>query len=381
MWRNITGLAGKHRIILASYLNPSDDPTPLAELGINVYTVPFQRFYGPWNKAPLSLLLKRFMVLCVSILFIRPYEIQKYRSHSMKRVIKELLRKEHIDIIQCEYNLSALNLPKQIRIPRVLVEHDVSMKPYRRFIASSRSIYTRIHGLLQSWLWEFTEPKLCNNFNAVVTLTPEDRDYLQQHGVETRIEIIPPPVNVRNVTTTRKSGDICFVGSFNRAANLESLQEILDLIWPEIRALRPDCRLRVAGKHLGGKLLSQIENDTRAEYVGFVEDIDNFIAECSVFLAPIRLGGGLKMKITHALACGTPVVTTSVGAEGIPLTADEGLIIENDPLKMATLISDLLLSHDKREQISATSKAAVKAKFSLDAALEKYEELYRDLLA
>jgi glycosyltransferase involved in cell wall biosynthesis len=114
--------------------------------------------------------------------------------------------------------------------------------------------------------------------------------------------------------------------------------------------------------------------------VGFVDDIDNFIAECSVFLAPIRLGGGLKMKITHALACGTPVVTTSVGAEGIPLMADEGLFIEDDPLKIAALVSDLLTSPDRLKQISIASTAAVKSKFSLDAALAKYEILYRDLL-
>jgi glycosyltransferase involved in cell wall biosynthesis len=380
MWRTITGLADKHRILLVTYVNPGDNPTPLAKLGVNVFTIPFTRFYGPLGKAPLKLLMKRLFTLFLSFLYLRPYELQKYRSRSMRRLVRELLKKENIDLIQCEYNLSALNLPKGIKIPRVLVEHDVSMKPYRRFMMSSRSILTRLNGFMQSWLWEYTEPRLCSNFNAIVTLTPEDMNYLQQHGVDVHIDVIPPPVNVHDVTTIKKSDRVCFIGSFNREANQEALEEILYAVWPEIQRIQPGCQLRIAGKHLKGKLLSQIENDPQAEYDRFVEDIDSYIAECSLFLAPIRLGGGLKMKITHALACGTPVVTTSVGAEGIPLTDQEGLFVEDDSLMMAKLVIDLLSSPDKMKQISATAMAAVKSKFSLESALGKYEQLYSNLL-
>ncbi|MFC1618358.1 glycosyltransferase family 4 protein [Candidatus Neomarinimicrobiota bacterium] len=333
------------------------------------------------KKAPLKLLIKRLFTLLLSFLCLRPYELQKYRSRPMRRLIRELLKKENIDLIQCEYNLSALNLPKGIKIPRILVEHDVSMKPYRRFMMSSRSILTRLNGFMQSWLWEYTEPRLCRNFNSIVTLTPEDKAYLLQHGVDVRIEVIAPPVNVHDVTTIKKSAMVGFVGSFNREANQEALDEILHSIWPEIQQAQPGCQLRIAGKHLKGKFLSQIENDPQAEYDGFVEDIDSYIAECSVFLAPIRLGGGLKMKITHALACGTPVVTTSVGAEGIPITDQEGLFVEDDSRMMAKLVINLLSSPDKMKQLSATAMAAVKSKFSLESALGQYEELYRDLLA
>lgn len=380
MWRTITGLAARHRILLVTYLNPGDNPAPLTKLGVNVFTIPFARFYGHWKKAPIQLLLKRLITLFMSFIYLRPYELQKYRSPSMRHLIKELLKKENIDLIQCEYNLSALNMPKGIKIPRILVEHDVSMKPYKRFLTSSRSILTRLNGFIQLWLWEYAEPKLCNNFSAVVTLTPEDKAYLLQHGADAHIEVIPPPVNVKDVATIQKSGDICFVGSFNREANQEALEEILDLIWPEIQRTQPDCQLRIAGKHLKGKLLSQTKNDSQVEYAGFVEDIDSFIAECSVFLAPIRLGGGLKMKITHALACGTPVVTTSVGAEGISMTSEEGLFVENDPLKMAKLVLNLLRSPDKLKRASITSMAAAKAKFSFESALGKYEDLYRKLM-
>jgi glycosyltransferase involved in cell wall biosynthesis len=380
MWRTISGLAKKHRILLVSYINPGDNPTVLTKLGVTVFPIPFARFYGPLGKAPLKLLMKRLFTLLQSFLYLRPYELQKYRSRSMTRLVKDLLKRESIDLIQCEYNLSALNLPKEVRIHRILVEHDVSMKPYRRFTMSSRSIFTRLNGFMQSWLWELAEPRLCNNFNTIVTLTPEDRTYLQQHGVDVPIEVIPPPVNVHDVTTIKKSDTICFVGSFNREANQEALEEILDTVWPEIQRVQPGCQLRIAGKHLTGKYLSQIEHDPRVEYDGFVEDIDGYIAECSVFLAPIRLGGGLKMKITHALACGTPVVTTSVGAEGISLTNQEGLFIEDDSLMMAQLAVSLLRSPDRIKQISATAMAAVKSNFSLESALDKYEKIYSDLL-
>jgi glycosyltransferase involved in cell wall biosynthesis len=379
MWRVLSGLTDRHKILLASYINPGDDTKLLDGMGIKVFTIPFPRFYGPLCKVPLKLLVNRLGTLFLSIISRRPYELQKYRTRSMMRLVRDLLASENIDLIQCEYNLSALNIPKGTKTPTVLVEHDVSMKPYKRFVTSSRSFLTKLNGLIQSQLWEYAEPKLCRNFSAIVTLTPEDKTFLQQYGVDIRIEVIPPPVNVKDVPAVRKSETICFVGSFNRKANQEALEEILDLLWPTIQLKQPDCRLRIAGKHLERKLLSRIENDPHIEYVGFIEDIDKFIAECTAFLAPIRLGGGLKMKITHALACGTPVVTTSVGAEGIPLTSEEGLFVSDDPSEMVGMVINLVRSTDRVERISAAAMASAKANFSLKGALGKYEDLYSDL--
>ncbi|MCB7130366.1 MAG: glycosyltransferase family 4 protein, partial [Candidatus Brocadiales bacterium] len=380
MWRIITGLAKVHQIILISFVNPEEDPTPLEQKGIRLHSVPYPRHYGSWTAVPVRVFLRRGLKLLISIFRFKPYELEKYRNRAMRRLAARVIAEEKVDVVQCEYNLTALNLPKGVTAPKVLVEHDVSMKPYARLMTSGHSSVSRLVGRFQSWFWRHTEPGLCNQFDSVITLTAEDKNYLRERGVQVPIQVIPPPVNVRTDIQVDKNTDVCFVGSFNRRPNQEALDEILSDIWPVVKRDHAACRLMIAGKHLTGKLLDRIQSDDRITYAGFVADIDTLIASCSVFLAPIRLGGGLKMKITHALACGTPVVATAIGAEGIEIRPGEGLIVEDNPLEMARLALGLLHSPGTVERLSAAAAQAVQQKFSLSRAIERYQRIYHQLV-
>ena len=380
MWRIITGLAQVHRIILITYTNPGDDPAPLEEKGIRLHAVPYTRYYGRWTTVPVRMLFIRGLKLLISILRFKPYELEKYRSRAMRRLAARVISEEKVDVVQCEYNLMALNLPGGIAVPKVLVEHDVSMKPYARLAVSGGLNLSRLVGRFQSWFWQRTEPALCNRFDTVITLTTEDKEYLQNRGVRAPVQVIPPPINVRPTIQVEKNPAICFVGSFNRGPNQEALGEILSDIWPEVRRKHPACRLMIAGKHLTGKLLARVQSDERVTYAGFVADIDTFIASCSVFLAPIRLGGGLKMKITHALACGTPVITTSIGAEGIDVKAEEGLFVTDNSGEMVRLATELLNAPEKVQRLSDVAARTTQRKFSIAKALQAYETIYKNLL-
>lgn len=380
MWRIITGLAKVHQIILISYTNPEDDSTSLLQEGIRLYTIPYPRYYSRWTTVPIRIFFRRGLKVLMSLIHLRPYDLEKYLSRAVKRLVARVMTEEKIDIVQCEYNLMALNLPKGVTQPKVLVEHDVSMKPYARQKTFAHSRISRIVGGFQSWLWRHTESKLCNQFDFVITLTAEDKDYLQSRGVHVPIQVTPPPVKVRTDIQYTKNTDICFVGAFNRRPNREALEEILGDIWPNIKREHPTCRLMIAGKHLTGKHLTQVQSDDRITYAGFVTDIDTYIASCSVFIAPIRLGGGLKMKITHALACGTPVITTSVGAEGIGMSAEEGLFVTDNLSEMVELTLRLLNTPEEVQRLSVVAARTTQQKFSLAKALRTYETIYGTLV-
>ena len=380
MWRIVTGLAKTHRIILISLTNPHDDPAPLSQHCSQVYTVPFARHYGRWSGAGMGLILRRLKALLLSILARRPYLLEKYHRKDVRRLISRVLEKEPVDLLQCEYNLMALNCPSSPSLPTLLVEHDVSMIQFDRMSALSRSFLLRLMARIQQRLWQRAEPQLCDRFHAIITLTQEDKDVLQAKGVGRPIHVVHPPVNVRPNLRMKKYERLCFVASYNRPPNTEALAEILYDLWPRIKEHRPNCRLHLAGKNLSGKLLSQAQSDSQVEYAGFVQDIDGFIANSSVMLAPIRLGGGLKMKVTHALACGTPVITTTVGAEGIDLGPAEGLFVVDDQHEMVALAIQLLSDPDRVARLSAAAAKAAQDRFSLQKTLATYEAVYAQLL-
>lgn len=378
MWRVITGLADHFRIHVITYIRQDENISLLEAQGIHVTPVDFPRYYGTFSWNTIRIMLQRIPSIIRSILFRHPYIVEKYTSRRFQRAIQQVLKHEDIDIIQCEYNVMANNLIANTPVPTVVVEHDVSIKPYTRLASKAPSLFVRIISAYQLHLWKRYEPAMCNRFNKIITVTEDDKSLLQDLGVTNSIIVIAPPVSVKNVLEVRKSLGVCFVGAFNRQPNQEALKEIIK-IWPEIKAQVPTATLKIAGKHLSARFIHDLGELEDAEYAGFVDDIDTFIASSSVMLAPIRFGGGLKMKITHALACGTPVVTTSIGAEGIDLGTEEGLFKEDSSESIIQSVVEVLESHDM-EVLSKKTRMAVQAKFSLEPVLETYMEIYEGLL-
>jgi len=116
-------------------------------------------------------------------------------------------------------------------------------------------------------------------------------------------------------------------------------------------------------------------------YLGFVDDIDSFIASQMLMVAPIHIGAGLKMKIPHALACGTAVITTPVGAEGIAMSEEDGLWVIQTIETMINKINNILPQNDFLCDAGESGQRVVRELFSEDVIADQFEKLYSNLLA
>ena len=114
--------------------------------------------------------------------------------------------------------------------------------------------------------------------------------------------------------------------------------------------------------------------------MGFIDDIDSFLATQMLMIAPIQIGAGIKMKIPHALVCSTPVVTTEVGAEGIDISENNGMWVTTDTPDMIKLINKLLPQNDLLIEKGQLGRDAVIELFSEEKIISKFESLYSDLL-
>jgi glycosyltransferase involved in cell wall biosynthesis len=305
-----------------------------------------------------------------------PFFIAKYKRKNMENLISTLVNQNGFDLVQIEYNVMH-HYTKQIKnIPSVIVFHDISAKVHERGMIIGDSTNKKSFEIAKK-----LEQEIGNKFDAVITLTNEDKLYLINLGCETNIHVIPPQINIPDIDKISKiPNSICFIGSFNREPNLQALEILLDEIMPRVKNNNPEIILKIAGKYLPEGLIKKADRTEGVTYHGFVKNIDAFVASSALFVAPIFIGSGLKMKLTHSLACGTPVLTTPIGAEGINIGPENGLWIEQTSGALSEKCFELMKNEPGLEQAGFRGKKEVNRLFSPQIVKEKFNRLYGTLI-
>jgi glycosyltransferase involved in cell wall biosynthesis len=371
--RNISMLAKNHEITLASFIDSDESSmtTDLISKGIDVHTILYPRnqksIIGKMSSG-----IRNSVAMFNYLKGTEPFFFAKYKRKNMENLISTLVNENRFDLVQVEYNVMH-HYKKQIKnIPSVIVFHDISTKVHERGMINGDSTHKKSFEIAKR-----LEPEIGNKFDTVITLTEEDKLYLANLGCETKIQVIPPQINVPNIDKIAKTpNSICFVGSYNREPNIQAVEILINEVFPKISC---SVSLNIVGKGLGRKIIQTIHNLEGVNYLGFVDDIDSFIASQMLMVAPIHMGAGLKMKITHSLACGTPVLTTPIGAEGINIGSENGLWIEESLEALSEKCLELMKNGQELEKAGLRGKEAVNRLFSPPRVTTKLNALYLSL--
>ena len=373
--RNISMLAKNHEITLASFIDSDESSmtTDLISKGIDVHTILYPRnqksIIGKMSSG-----IRNSVAMFNYLKGKEPFFFAKYKRKNMENLISTLVNENRFDLVQVEYNVMH-HYKKQIKnIPSVIVFHDISTKVHERGMINGDSTHKKSFEIAKR-----LEPEIGNKYDTVITLTEEDKLYLANLGCETKIHVIPPQINVPNIDKIAKTpNSICFVGSYNREPNIQAVEILINEVFPKISC---SVSLNIVGKGLGRKIIQTIHNLEGVNYLGFVDDIDSFIASQMLMVAPIHMGAGLKMKITHSLACGTPVLTTPIGAEGINIGSENGLWIEESLEALSEKCLELMKNGQELEKAGLRGKEAVNRLFSPQRVKEKLKVLYGTVTA
>ena len=373
--RNISMLAKNHEITLASFIDSDESSmtTDLISKGIDVHTILYPRnqksIIGKMSSG-----IRNSVAMFNYLKGTEPFFFAKYKRKNMENLISTLVNENRFDLVQVEYNVMH-HYKKQIKnIPSVIVFHDISTKVHERGMINGDSTHKKSFEIAKR-----LEPEIGDKFDTVITLTEEDKLYLANLGCETKIHVIPPQINVPNIDKIAKTpNSICFVGSYNREPNIQAVEILINEVFPKISC---SVSLNIVGKGLGRKIIQTIHNLEGVNYLGFVDDIDSFIASQMLMVAPIHMGAGLKMKITHSLACGTPVLTTPIGAEGINIGSENGLWIEESLEALSEKCLELMKNGQELEKAGLRGKEAVNRLFSPQRVKEKLKVLYGTVTA
>jgi len=314
-------------------------------------------------------------------------------SCKMKEVIEGLINTRSYDIVQFEYAQTGQYLPHSaphtnaIRgmPPSILVEHDIiSLAQLRRARAAlglKRKIFE-----YKNWLHlRGYEYNILKHFDKIVTMSGADREILRGVIPELDISIIPNGVDTGYYTwiDTPLKPRLTFTAGPKHYANTDAAEYFIKDMWPLIKKKSPEVEFYLLGNYPmeeeGDRDLSEKIKAPGIIWTGLVEDIRPVLAG-SIFIAPIRIASGTRLKILEAMGMGCAIISTTIGAEGILAEPGREILIADTPHDFANVVLELLRNPARRREIGQKARALVEKRYDWRTILNIQEKLYEDIV-
>lgn len=301
-----------------------------------------------------------------------PVAGMRWRSEAMRETVDRLLAEHRFDAKVCDFLFPSINIGSLHGW--TLFQHNVESVIWERHAESGRTAAHRAYFGVQARRMFDWEKRVCREASHVVAVSDIDAQTMRQRfGVE-HISSVPTGVDLsyfERPSNPALEHDLVFVGSMDWMPNVDGMRWFLDEVFPLIQAKKPDCRLAIVGRNPPPSL--QAAANAHITVTGTVPDVRPFLWQSALSIVPLRIGGGTRLKIFEAMAAGTAVVSTTIGAEGLPVRHGETIRIADSAQTFATECLAMLANREARERMAAEALALLQAKFSWEQVTRSFE--------
>jgi len=317
-----------------------------------------------------------------SLFKLRSWDAVSHRNEAMASRLRERLASEKWDAVVVEFAQMAVNLTGlSSSVPCVLDEHNIEYDLQQRSATGSSGLLRRTF-LEANWRkLRSEELAVWHAFDGVSVTSPRDLAIVRTNAPQTRCVLSPNGVDLEEFTppaTAPEPDSVIFVGAHNYFPNADGLRFLFAEIWPLVLAARPFARLRIVGPLPPADIVAlQPPNVT---FEGFVTDIVAEVGRAAIAIAPLRIGGGTRLKIVEAMALARPVVATSIGAEGIEAQHDRDIILADSPKDFADAVLRLLAQPADAAALGLRGRSLVEQAYSWDTSAARLEQLLEELI-
>jgi polysaccharide biosynthesis protein PslH len=365
----ISELAQRHRVTVLTTHGAGDDAAGLAANlpGCQaVQSIPYS--LPKRDSAGFALALLR------SWLSPLPVTLWKWRIAALRREVRRLLSPETTDLCIVDFLYAQPNLPRRVPVPTVLFEHNAEYLIWKRLCDAEKNPVKRALLEIEWRKLRRAEGRACMEAALTLAVSENDRAALAAAAPRARIEAIPTGVDTSYFHpngTRQAAAKLVFTGSMDWYPNEEGILYFIDSILPLIRRDLPEASLTVVGRNPTAKLRAAA--GPAVHITGTVEDVRPFVGEAAVYVVPLRLGGGTRIKIFEALAMGKAVVSTRIGAEGLPLTSGKHFIEADEPEDFARAVVTLVRDAERRKALEQAGRRLVEERYSWRQAAREFE--------
>lgn len=380
----IEGLAPRHRVSLLSFLEPGQ-PTnpagmgPLADLCDLIETV----------SMPGRSLLQRLAGLASSR---QPDMALRLQSQAFAKTLAGLLGRTRFDVVQIEgiemapYMDLLAALPAEKRPLIVFDEHNAEYVLQQRAYQTDLRVPRRWHAAAYSYIqWRRLrryEARMVRLADRVVAVSDRDRLALETLAPGAQVSVVPNCIDTASYAQDEDVSDaevqsftVLFTGKMDFRPNIDAALWFGREIWPQIRERRSGATWGIVGKAPHPRL-DALLSDPTITIVGQVPDIRPYFHAAEVYVIPLRMGGGTRFKLLEAFAAGAPVVSTRIGAEGVPVKPGAELLLADDPAQFAAAVVRLLDDKELRSQMHRAGMELVQRSFDWRSVVPALEAIY-----
>jgi glycosyltransferase involved in cell wall biosynthesis len=308
----------------------------------------------------------------------RPSVNAERGSPALEREIARLSTERAVDVVQIEHQDFG-DLPYDLpgNGARVAAHmHDVLSESYARMAAVEKTGRGRFMRRMDAAAFRRLEHRLVTRADLTVVVSDRERARLATVGDAQRILVVPNGTDLSEEPlpeATNAAPVLLFVGHMHYLPNVDAASWLVESIFPRVRDMFPAARLVIAG----GEPPAGVRLDGEGvEVAGFVSDLRACYARADVVVVPVRAGGGTRIKILEAMAQGRPVVSTSLGAEGLDVDPQTHLLVADAPQTIADAVAFLVRNADQRRRMVAAARAFVERHHSWDDSARRLHQAY-----
>jgi polysaccharide biosynthesis protein PslH len=291
-----------------------------------------------------------------------PYAVSKFTDPKVRALLARWIPQRTFDVAVCDFLSSALNFPEQLATPTVLFQHNVESILWKRKAELEPRWIDRLVSKIEYAKMRRCEPAQVRRFHHVIAVSEQDRAAMQSMLDPARISVVPTGVDLTTFKydpRSRPQGPIVvFTGSMDWEANIDGVEYFCAEIWPLVLARVPDARFQIVGRSPHPRVARLASRSV--EVTGTVPSVVDYLRAAAVFVVPLRIGGGTRIKIYEAMATGKATVSTTIGAEGLDVCHGRDIMLADDPATFADAVVNLLEDDVVRRRYEAAAAATAR---------------------
>ena len=364
-------LARWHDVTYLCNLLPSEQAHlhEMQSLGLTMVTI-------PWKEAPRGS-WRFYGDLAFNLCSSFPFNVNKDFDPRLRRKANQLLESENFDLLICDFVQMARNCLGFNQTAKLLFEHNVESQIFQRHAASDCGMLRRFYMQLQANKMKRFEKLAGDDFDRVVAVSEQDRMSFQSLYDWQHVDVIETAVDTDyfHPQATPETPHRCvFVGSMDWLPNEGGVLDFVDNIWPLIRARYADASFQIVGRNPPNSILA-LDKKNGIHVTGSVPDVRPFMAQAQVIVIPLLVGGGTRLKVFEAMAMGKPIVSTSLGVEGLPVVDDGNVLLADTPVEFVEKVSRMFESADLRRRLADSAFEMVGESYSTEPIARQFEAI------
>jgi glycosyltransferase involved in cell wall biosynthesis len=376
----LRALASRHDVTLVSLIvSESQREYAAAFERIGVRLVPVMM---PNKKNSFARAWYKLFYTAASWLSASPRDLWYFNPPAFRRAVREAAA--GADLLQCEYWFLYPTAGAARGVKKVLLKHDAEFNANRRLLATIKNPFKKLPLFVRYLRRRGYEQAACRKFDYVLCLSPADAELVAPYTRRPPRVVFPvvdlPPSD--ELCRGRGGAALIYFGGTARPANRQGLEVFLRDIYPRVKAAVPEATFTIRGERPPGGLRRLMAREPSVKLEPASPDLGAALARAAVAVVPLWVGSGIKIKILTALAHGLPVVTTPVGAEGIPARDGAEIVVAEGAREFADAVAELLTDDERWAELSAGGRRFAEREVSppaRDAGIaELYDELARD---